>query len=362
MRAGPTGSMRARWVSAEVVGRASHVGTGESVPGSVIGRFGATLHAEVGGFVVAVLPADATRMPNGLAIAAPAGPDPRWPRVGEPAALSTGAIELGRLTITWTATGRARSNADAHDQVPIWDARVPHWSPAGRAELRARGGAILAASSADSGGPGGDSRVEPTDALRRIGGLDGGDRGARHGLTALLDSLDTLDPRRAARAAELLLGRGPGLTPVGDDVLAAAALTAAAAAGAVGFGRTATRRWLAALVPPALRARTTPVSATLLELAARGRGIGTAQALLDPLALPAKRLAAEVHRLLQLGHTTGGAYANTIGACALALAESQGSRAHSSEIDPETQVNTGRVADTDTEIAANATVESTAEI
>ena len=59
---------------------------------------------------------------------------------------------------------------------------------------------------------------------------------------------------------------------------------------------------VAALIGADLRARTTSLSATLLELAARGMGPEPLQALLagDPGALA---------RLLRLGHSTGRAYA-----------------------------------------------------
>jgi hypothetical protein len=87
------------------------------------------------------------------------------------------------------------------------------------------------------------------------------------------------------------IGRGPGLTPEDDDVVAGMAAVLAAAG-----------RSTAALLGSDLRRRTTALSATLLELAARGMGPEPLQALL------AGRLSA-LDRLLRMGHTSGRAYA-----------------------------------------------------
>ena len=98
--------------------------------------------------------------------------------------------------------------------------------------------------------------------------------------------------RAAAKAASAyLVGRGPGLTPEGDDLVAGVAAVLSH-----------DRSWVAALIGADLRVRTTALSATLLELAARGMGPEPLQALLagEPGALD---------RLLRLGHSTGRAYA-----------------------------------------------------
>jgi Protein of unknown function (DUF2877) len=97
-------------------------------------------------------------------------------------------------------------------------------------------------------------------------------------------------------AADRLLGRGPGLTPEGDDILAATAAVVAA--------RSAARDpWLDALLPHDLRARTTALSATLLELACAGQAI-------EPLhGLFGDHWRTALARLLTLGHSTGRAYA-----------------------------------------------------
>ena len=109
------------------------------------------------------------------------------------------------------------------------------------------------------------------------------------------------DPQLATRAAAAMIGRGPGLTPEGDDQLAAAAAVVAA-----GPWAPAQRDpWLRALLPSDLRRRTTALSATLLELATTGRAIEPLHALLAP----GDRWRAALQRLLRVGHSTGRAYA-----------------------------------------------------
>jgi hypothetical protein len=101
-----------------------------------------------------------------------------------------------------------------------------------------------------------------------------------------------VDRDPAAIGAELI-GRGPGLTPEGDDVVA----------GMAGVGAAASRHdEVAALLGTDLRRRTTALSATLLELAARGMGP-------EPLQAVLAGRAGALERLLAMGHTSGRAYA-----------------------------------------------------
>jgi hypothetical protein len=119
------------------------------------------------------------------------------------------------------------------------------------------------------------------------------------------------DPRDAAAR---LLGRGPGLTPEGDDTLAGAAAAARALGPAAGLGPAAVDALVAALVPADARARTGALSATLLELAAAGA-----------LPEPAHRLVAGRGReaaladLRRLGASTGAALAAGIAMTAVYL-------------------------------------------
>jgi Protein of unknown function (DUF2877) len=107
----------------------------------------------------------------------------------------------------------------------------------------------------------------------------------------LARAIKTRDPGLAAAAGARLIGRGAGLTPEGDDLVAGVAALLSE-----------DRPWVAALLGTNLRTRTTSLSATLLELAAEGMGPEPLQALLagDHGALD---------RLLRLGHSTGPAYA-----------------------------------------------------
>jgi hypothetical protein len=106
-----------------------------------------------------------------------------------------------------------------------------------------------------------------------------------------------------AQAVARLLGRGPGLTPIGDDVLAAA-LVCLHALGSPAAGP------LAAAVTTAAPDATTAVSAALLRHAARGECIPQLAELLDALAAgvadpAAGPLPRAAGGLLAVGHSSG---------------------------------------------------------
>jgi hypothetical protein len=114
----------------------------------------------------------------------------------------------------------------------------------------------------------------------------------------LVRAVESRDPSLAASVGARLIGRGGGLTPEGDDLVAGVAAVVA-----VGPWPGALKEaWLGALVGSDLRRRTTALSATLLELAVAGMGPEPLQALVagDTGALD---------RLVRLGHSTGRAYA-----------------------------------------------------
>ncbi len=104
-----------------------------------------------------------------------------------------------------------------------------------------------------------------------------------------------------AAAVRGLVGRGPGLTPTGDDVLAGALCALAATRSAA-----TTRRALADTVLAEMH-RTTPVSAALLGEAVHGRAVPQLVDLLRTLGRPAaaQRVAAAVAALVGVGHTSG---------------------------------------------------------
>ena len=114
----------------------------------------------------------------------------------------------------------------------------------------------------------------------------------------LVRAVRTRDPSLAAAAGARLIGRGGGLTPEGDDLVCGVAAVVAVA----GWDEASREAWLTALIGGDLRRRTTSLSATLLELAARGMGPEPLQAW---LAGDARAFA----RLEAIGHSTGRAIA-----------------------------------------------------
>jgi hypothetical protein len=132
---------------------------------------------------------------------------------------------------------------------------------------------------------------------------DGATRPPRAAVAALLGALDSGDGAARRRAALALLGRGPGLTPEGDDLLAGACVVAAVAGDPLAL-------------PPGVRTLTTPLSATLLELAAAGAAPRPVHALLD---LSSERWGAALRELEGLGASSGRAIALGVGAAAAVL-------------------------------------------
>jgi hypothetical protein len=124
--------------------------------------------------------------------------------------------------------------------------------------------------------------------------LHGGETLTAPGDAPLGRAVATRDPALAGEIARGLIGRGPGLTPEGDDALAVTAAVVAAGP----WDADLKRAFLAALID--LRTRTTALSATLLELAAQG-------AIAEPF--HAVLAGAPLSRLTRLGHTTGRTYA-----------------------------------------------------
>jgi hypothetical protein len=111
-----------------------------------------------------------------------------------------------------------------------------------------------------------------------------------------------------------LLGRGPGLTPAGDDLLAGLLLGLA--------GSPELRDPLAAAVARHAAARTTWLSAELLRHAAAGYGVPAAVAVADAMAGhgPADALTRALPALLAVGHTSGAALARGLLLAAATLA------------------------------------------
>jgi hypothetical protein len=122
--------------------------------------------------------------------------------------------------------------------------------------------------------------------------LDPAGRAAVDRLTAALRA--GADPAPAVRD---LLGRGPGLTPLGDDVLAGALVTVHA------YGHPAAGPLAAAVAGAS--ARTTVVSAALLAHAARGECVAALAGLLGAVGRGGPDLAGAAAAVAAVGHTSG---------------------------------------------------------
>lgn len=107
-----------------------------------------------------------------------------------------------------------------------------------------------------------------------------------------LEQLAAADPS----AVHALLGRGDGLTPLGDDVLAGWLATMAAAR---------TQSPLATLIDDVAAARTTTLSAALLHHAAAGDVLPPFSELIGGLTAGDDQLGDQLNTLLAIGHTSG---------------------------------------------------------
>lgn len=141
-------------------------------------------------------------------------------------------------------------------------------------------------------------RLQATD--RALSGLPGVDVS-----TLLRQALQ--DRSGAQRASRELVGRGPGLTPAGDDVLAGFL----AAAGAL---RLNTEPLVGAVLARAI-GRTPDLSAQLLRHAAAGEGPPQIQALLTALT-SARPVQPALEEVLRIGHSSGHALASGVHAAA----------------------------------------------
>lgn len=212
--------------------------------------------------VIAVLTSDALRLPCGLVLEF----DARRRALTAIAPLPGRTATVGDGRVQWTS----RTGPVVIHAVRSWaPARVlplgAAWADTGVAAL------VRAIAGADFGVP----RVLPTDVGENVG----------------------------EDFALELIGRGPGLTPSGDDVLAGLLL------GARAFGVRLDR--LAAAVDLHADARTTALSARLLRHAIDGECVPEVATLLA--ALPAGCAAGPaVDAVVRLGHTSGAALAHGI--------------------------------------------------
>jgi len=211
--------------------------------------------ARVGSEVLIIAPPGGVRMPNGVEL-----PDASFPAgaAGDPCQVGGGGVTLGGWGL------RA---------VRWWDPRpaLPHVEPAAlRARVAWARGRFAPAHDQDLG-------------------------------RAFLAS----DPSAVLAAARRLIGNGPGLTPLGDDVLAGA-LAATLLLGEAVRNRRLCRRAaeVAAAICSLAAERTTALAATLLRHACRGEVDDASAALLQALCGRGDPMTA-LDRLLALGHSSG---------------------------------------------------------
>jgi hypothetical protein len=324
-------ALPAHLVAAPVLERA-----GGGRGGVVLGAGATAAWVELDGFVVAVTTREVPLLPNAVALAAGAGAL-AGPGVapGVAARLSPGRVDLGGLRITWDPAAP-----------PAWDPAVPVPAGASLEAVARRGAALLRALGARAGpdavagavesrehpqpgpatlplrGPEHAGAADPAALVRGLAraGLAtaAGPEGAA-GLALLFRAVRERDPDPVATASRALAGRGPGLTPEGDDLLAAVAGAVAVLGPASGFDEPGRGGFLAALAPEP--GRTTALSATLLALAAEGRLAEPAGRLLDLSPAGETAWPGALSRLERLGHGSGRAYAAGIAATATLLAE-----------------------------------------
>jgi hypothetical protein len=254
-----TSTLQAQWVSAciEVEGW-----------GEVMGAGPHAAYVDYGDFTVAITARGVPLMPNGISVDIS-----QLPKLRNSKAL----INRDRLVLDNVVV--ELSGAE------VWSPLVSrHESPERTA---GRGRAVLSACGVTS-----DVRGE------EIAPSLGDPRG-KAGIAALVRAIEQRDIAQASEASALLIGRGPGLTPEGDDLLAGAMASLSASS--------SHNELVGALLPPDITGRTTNLSATLLRLAARGMVVEPLRGVLDTAGGSDWRN--DLSHLLAMGHSTGRAWA-----------------------------------------------------
>lgn len=222
--------------------------------------------------VLAVVSCDAVRLPNAVVVASGSRERP-FRQVGEGADawVGDGQVVIGALQV----------------RVRRWWDPCPSLGPVAVARLALGVQALQAA-------------------------LAAGSAASRFGLAGhpdprlLADHCAAGDLAGAVEAAERIVGLGPGLTPSGDDVLAALLVALRSLGDSLRHGATSLwlADWLGAAVTADADTRTTALAATLLHCAAHGQAGAEVAAVLRGVA-GHEPLEPAVRRLLAAGHTSG---------------------------------------------------------
>jgi hypothetical protein len=281
--------------------------------GVVLGAGATAAWVDLDGFVVAITTREVPLLPNAVALAAASGALVRpGLAAGTLARVTPGRIDLGSLRIAW-------SPADP----PAWDPTVPVPRHADPTAVAGRGAALrIALGAVDSHRQPPPRLLDPDPAglveeLVRMGVATATDPGGAAGLTLLFRAVRERDPVPARAAARAVVGRGPGLTPEGDDLVAAVAGTLAVLGPVTGVDGVVRDALLGAL--DSGPGRTTALSGTLLALASEGRLAEPAGRLLDLGPGGEAAWPGALSRLERLGHGSGRAYAAGIAATASLL-------------------------------------------
>jgi hypothetical protein len=241
-------------------------------PVEVVAAFGRALYLEHAGGLLALETHDGVHLPNGVVLAAHS-----TARVlGARHRCAVGMLGDGALVV-----------GDLQVRVVRWRRVRPVLRPTDRATLARR------------------LRTARAELLRRAGPAPAALDGPLRELSAALGAADATAARQVARRS--LLGRGPGLTPSGDDVLAGLLAGVPLLAEAVGIDRGGPLLVTVADVGPAVVAAssvTTALSAALLHHAVRGEVSAPAELLLLALAGQGS-LGPALGRLLAVGSTSG---------------------------------------------------------
>lgn len=263
--------------------------------GKVLGVGSKSAFISVGDFVIAITGDRFPLLPNGITVPMPLT---NTFRRGDPVFVSPGRIESAGLVVELAGA-------------TTWNPTLVFVHDCTRNVIFRRGVSILEACgvSAEPAPPALATAIENRLESQGAACLSTDIEGLFHALTRR-------DRAGASVAARRLAGKGPGLTPEGDDLLAAVAGAVVAFGSAAGFDDPERRMWLGAI--GAQQTRMTALSATLMGLALRGMLIQPAGRVMN-LCVEDDVWLRALARLKGTGHGTGMAYALAIGAAASLL-------------------------------------------